>query len=257
MILDCVLTAVNEKPLYLDFIPIFIKTWNKLYPNVDVKIILIANKIPDNLLLYKNNLILFEPIKNVLTSFTAQFIRLLYPCILNYNNGVLITDIDILPMNNSYYTKNIIDYDNNKFIYYRDKVCFNKKEIAMCYNVATPEIWKDIFKINYLNDIVNYIKNVSENTVIKEGHGKTGWSIDQITLYDKVTKWHKKTNNFVQLNEKQTNYKRLDRNHFDISNVNIRNNITAGKYSDYHCYRPMSKYYKLNWDIYNLLQGIN
>ena len=79
MILDCLLTAVNEKPLYLDFVPIFIKTWNKLYPNVDVKIILIANKIPDKLLLYKNNLILFKPIKNVLTSFTAQFIRLLYP----------------------------------------------------------------------------------------------------------------------------------------------------------------------------------
>ena len=257
MILDCVLTAVNEKPLYLDFVPIFIKTWNKLYPNVDVKIILIANKIPDKLLLYKNNLILFKPIKNVLTSFTAQFIRLLYPCILNYNNGVLITDIDMLPMNNSYYTKNIIDYANNKFIYYRDKVCLNNKQIVICYNVATPEIWKDIFKINHLNDIIMYIKNVNDNNIIKEGSGKTGWFIDQITLYDKVTKWHKKTNNFVQLNYKQSNYKRLNRNRFNISDIKLRQNITEGKFSDYHCYRPMSKYYKLNWDIYNLLQGIN
>ena len=33
MKLDCVLTAVNENELYLDFIPIFIKTWNKLYPD--------------------------------------------------------------------------------------------------------------------------------------------------------------------------------------------------------------------------------
>ena len=53
MILDCVLTAVNEKPLYLDFVPIFIKTWNKLYPNVDIKIIVIAEKYPNKLLLYK------------------------------------------------------------------------------------------------------------------------------------------------------------------------------------------------------------
>ena len=40
MKLDCVLTAVNENPLYLEFIPIFIKTWNKLYPGIDVKILL-------------------------------------------------------------------------------------------------------------------------------------------------------------------------------------------------------------------------
>ena len=58
--------------------------------------------------LNKNNIIIFEPIKNILTSFTSQFIRLLYPCILNYKNGVLITDMDMLPMNNTYYTENII-----------------------------------------------------------------------------------------------------------------------------------------------------
>ncbi len=42
MKLDCILTAVNENTLYIDFIPIFIKTWNKLYPSIDVKIILIV-----------------------------------------------------------------------------------------------------------------------------------------------------------------------------------------------------------------------
>lgn len=253
MKLDCVLTAVNEKPLYLDFVPIFIKTWTKLYPDIDIKIILIAKNIPDNLLLYKNNLITFEPIAGVLTSFTSQFIRLLYPCILNYKNGVLITDMDMLPMNKTYYTKNIMEYDNNKFIYYRGNVCLQSKQIAMCYNVATPEIWKDIFKINSLNDIVNYIKNISDNNTIKEGHGNSGWCIDQITLYNKVTEWNKKTNNFVRLNELQTGFMRLNRNVSDISDLNIIKKITACIYTDYHCYRPMSKYADINWKIYNLL----
>ena len=67
----------------------------------------------------------------------------------------------MLPMNKTYYTKNIIEYDNTKFIYYRGNICLNSKQIAMCYNVATPKIWKDIFKINSLDDIVNYIKNIS------------------------------------------------------------------------------------------------
>lgn len=253
MKLECVVTVVNENKLYLDFVPIFIKTWNKLYPNVDVIIILIAKKIPENLLLYKNNIILFEPLECVLTSFISQFIRLLYLCILDYENGVLITDMDMLPMNTSYYTKNILDFDNDKFIYYRENVCFCYKQIAMCYNIATPKIWKDIFKINSLDDITSYIKNVSDQNIIKEGHNNIGWCIDQITLYDKVIDWNKKTNNFVKLNESQTGFKRLDRNTFNLDNINIIKNITEGKYTDYHCYRPMSKYSDINWKIYNLL----
>lgn len=254
MKLDCVLTSVNENRMYLDFVPIFIKTWNKLYPNVDVKIVLISTNIPDDLLLYKNNIILFKPIENVLTSFTSQFIRLLYPCILNYENGVLITDMDMIPMNRNYYTKNIMEYDNNKFIYYRDNICILEfKEIAMCYNVATPQIWKDIFKINSLDEIRSYIKNVSDKNIIKEGHTNTGWNIDQLTLYNKVFEWNNKTNNFIRLNEIQTKFKRLDRNNFKIRNVNIRKNIIEGNYTDYHCNRPMSKYYDINWEIYELL----
>jgi len=252
MKLDCVLTSVNENKLYLDFVPIFIKTWNKLYPDVDVIIILISKKIPDDLLLYKKNIILFEPIENILTSFTSQFIRLLYPCILNYNNGVLVTDMDMLPMNREYYTKNIINYDNSKFIYFRGMECDKYKQLSICYNIATPKIWKDIFKINSLNEIINNIKVVYNSNIIKEGHGNTGWGIDQITLYNEIVKWNKITNNFVRLYDKDTGYRRLCRaSNFNISNV--KKNISLGIYTDYHCYRPMSKYSKINWEIYDLL----
>ena len=54
----------------------------------------------------------------------------------------------------------------------------------MCYNVATPEIWKDIFKINSLDDII-----ISDKNIIKEGHRNIGWSIDQKILYNKVTEY--------------------------------------------------------------------
>ena len=255
MILDCVLTAVNEKPLYLDFVPIFIKTWNKLYPNVDVKIILIANKIPDKLLLYKNNLILFKPIKNVLTSFTAQFIRLLYPCILNYNNGVMITDIDNIPMNRSFFTKNIENISDNKWINLRD--WHTNNQICMMWQVAKPITWKEIFHIENLQDIKDTLISVNNTINYIDGSINKAWFTDQTFLYKKVMKWNEKTKNYIFLKDKQTNYKRLNRNRFNISDIKIRENITKGIYSDYHCYRPMSKYYKLNWDIYNLLPNNN
>ena len=122
----------------------------------------------------------------------------------------------------------------------------------MCYNIATPQIWRDIFKVNSKNDIINYIKSISDNNIIKEGHGPS-WSLDQITLYNKVMEWNKKTNNFVNLHDSQTGFNRLDRNTLDISDPNIIENIIKGVYTDYHCYRPMSKFSEINWKIYNLL----
>ena len=254
MKLDCVLTAVNENPLYLEFIPIFIKTWEKLYPNIDVKIILIANSIPDEYTEYTNNIILFQPIDGILTAFTAQCIRLLYPCLLNYENGVMITDMDMLPMNRSYYTKPIEPFDNKKFIYMRENILMKIKKIAMCYNVATPKIWSEIFKINTIDDLKNELIEIFEKSYQRENeiYGNRGWGTDQTILYDKVMTWNNKTNNFVAIDEKTTKFKRLDRNTFNL-NDKLEKLIHDGFYSDYHCYRPMSKYKEINWSIYNLL----
>lgn len=282
MKLDCVLTAVNDNPLYIEFIPIFIKTWNKLYPGVDVKIILISKNIPDEYMQYKDNIILFEPIDNVLTSFTSQLIRLLYPCILNYENGVMITDMDILPMNKTYYTEYIKDIDNSKFVYYRGHICGEDKQLAMCYNVCTPNVWKDIFNIHSVEDIKILIQSISNSNIIREGHGNIGWDIDQRFLYLKVMEWKNNPNNVVFLFDKDTKYCRLSRHDFTMSKINnvilnnmvflveginatklvddtnaakkdIKNAISKGCFSDYHCYRPMSMYTDINNEIYNLL----
>jgi hypothetical protein len=63
--------------------------------------------------------------------------------------------------------------------------------------------------------------------------------------------WNNKTNNLICLDENKTKFKRLDRHNFTLDNV--KQNIKDGVYCDYHCYRPMNKYSKLNYDIYDLL----
>src|SRR5210317_74694 len=252
MKLDCVLTAVNENTLYLDFIPFFVDTWNKLYPDVDVKVVLIMSEIPSNLEKYKNNIILFKPIPSINTSFISQYIRMLYPCILNYKNGVMITDIDIIPMNKVYYTHPIEPIDSNKFIYFRGNVCMNFKQIAMCYNVATPETWRHIFKIHNINDIQNRLKNVysTSNYVIY----KSGWFTDQLDLYKHVMQWNNTTQNLICLYDKDTGFNRLDRGtKFDINSEVIKETIKSGQYTDYHCLRPFNDYKDINNKIYELL----
>lgn len=256
MKLDCILTACNTNELYLDFIPLFIKSWIKLYPNVDVKIVLImdmdTDTIPPQFEAYKDNIILFKPIPNISTAFISQYIRLLYPCILNnYENGIMITDMDMIPMNKTYYTKNIENIENNKFIYLRN-VCLDYKQIAMCYNVGLSSTWSSIFNIKTIADINQRLIDVYKSINYVDGHGQSGWGTDQIDFYNYVMNWNKETNNFVILNDNNTGYNRLDRKTFTL-NTHIENLIKQGQYSDYHCYRPYNTYKDINDKIVDLL----
>ena len=64
--------------------------------------------------------------------------------------------------------------------------------------------------------------------------------------------WKNKTNNVVFLFDKDAKFLRLDRHDFTMTN-DIKDAISSGYFSDYHCYRPMSMYADINNQIYNLL----
>lgn len=252
MKIDCILTSTNLNPVYCQFIPIFIKMWSKLVPEADIKIILIAETIPENFVKYSEYLILYKPGKILKTEFVSQYIRSLYPSVLNYSGGVLITDMDMLPMNRKYYVDNILHIPDNKFIYYRD-VLLDVKEIAMCYNIATPKVWSDIFNINDINDINNQLHRTYSQINYDGLHGGSGWNIDQLDLFERVQQWHNKTGNFINLKDSQTGFLRLDRGNIHLINQNVLNDIRAGRFTDYHALRPYDEYKDINNFIANII----
>lgn len=249
MKLDCVLTACDNNPLYYEFIPYFIKAWKKLYPLIDIKIIYINNEIPQKFDQYIDNIILFKPLSGVSTVLTSQVIRILYPAIMNYENAVLITDIDMIPMNGTFYSNVIEKYSSDNFIIYRD-ICSQFNEIAICYNAATPKIWSSIFSINSIDNIVLYLIELSKLHLYMEKNNKYNWSLDQRLLYDKILKWN---GNVIKLNEKETKFNRLCRSHNFELTTTIKNNIKNEIYHDYHCKRPYIEYKNINDEILNLL----
>jgi len=244
MKLEYVITSCNLNKLYCDFIPIFIKAWKKLIPDIKIRIILIAENIPEEYQIYKENIILFPPMDNIKTSFISQYIRLLYPAILNSEEGVLITDMDMIPLNSDYYIKNIEHMDNDKFVYYKGWYYNDPPQYAMCYNIATSKIWAEIFNIHSEEDI---------RLRLKERYSDF-WCRDQEDLYIYINKWKNKEKDFIMLNDNITNYKRLCRSQFNGLNRKIISGITNGKYSDYHMLRPNEgKKKEINEKIIELL----
>lgn len=242
MKIDCIISSSTIDSKYFECIPFFIKMWEKILPDVDIKIILISKIMPQYLI--DNNLdkyiILFnntfklqnnninEEI-NIPTVFLSQYIRLLYPCILNnYENGILVSDIDMIPLNNKYFTKNILNFTNDKFIYYRGNFINNTNintKICICYNIATYKIWSNIFNINSLNDIYLHL-----NYIIKIY--KIHWFIDQELLYINIINWNN-NQNFICLDDKNTGFNRFVSKNSILSDKEIQD-IKKGIYTDYH-----------------------
>ena len=163
----------------------------KVFPSINIHIVVVADELIDELQPYKENLKLFKPIYNVETSFVAQNIRLFYPALLKEaKGGIIITDMDMVPMNTSYYVEPIKDISNDKFVCYRPLSCVGKNEMVICYNIAHQNTWSQIFNINTENDIIDRILSIyqkdkyyGENANI---HYKPYWITDQLYLYEKT-----------------------------------------------------------------------
>jgi len=247
MKLGTILTASDLNPLYCEFIPIFIKSWNILFPSADVIIVLVADEIPDYLKEYEKNIKLFKPVPNIHTAFQAQCIRLLYPRLVERNEGVLISDMDMIPMNRSYYVDAIQDISEDTFITYRD--LYLPRDLPMCYNIAIPNTWKKMFG----DDSTENLLTSWFSAIVYDGtHGGKGWGTDQQILLSHFNKWNGPKR---ILNDSITKYKRLDRHtsiFFDLGH--LEKLVKSNQYCDYHCFRPYSKYKDINDLVVSWLQ---
>jgi hypothetical protein len=243
-----VLVATDLNPLYCEFIPPFITAWKSIIPEADICIVLIAHAIPDYLMPYSSSIRLFPPIPGIHTAFQAQCIRLLYPRHLARNEGVLITDMDMLPMSRRYYTLPIAPLPNDAFVVYRD-VCL-PGEISMCYNIAHPATWVSMFG----NGDLRTLMTEWHSRVIYSGeHGGAGWGTDQVILANTFHAW---TGNKVVLNDAVTGFRRLDRSEprAFANRAFLEHYIRSGAYADYHCLRPYSQHRDMNDFIVSCLQ---
>jgi len=225
MILSTVISSVNNNPEYYMFIPKQILFWNKF--NINFIAIFVGEKIPDELVIYSNNIILWNKNLDLNTIYVAQNLRMYYTSLIKLpdNEMIMITDMDMLPMNNKYYTEGLENFSKKDFIYYRN---IDGNQIYMCYNASHPDNWSKLFNIYSEKDIEykiieNYEK--SYNGI----PGSNGWFIDQEIMYKNLI-------NYEHLKILNRPIKRLD---FSIyyEDLNNKDNNFISQYDDAHFHR--------------------
>jgi hypothetical protein len=182
MKIDICLTATNTKSNYIKHIPTFVNSWLRL--QIEPMIILINNEIPDEYTKYKDYIILFDPaeynLQHINTGYIAQIIRIFYPPLLTSKN-VIISDIDIVPINYKFFVKYVDEYPEDVFVNYRR---YNG-QLNICYNLANSLVWGEVFEIDTIMDVVREIEqNYSANY---DGQKNCdGWFRDQEVLTNNV-----------------------------------------------------------------------
>jgi hypothetical protein len=226
MKITTVLTAVNNNPKYTKFVPFFIRQWKKLYPDIKIKIVFIGCQLPDYLKEFSDYIDLFPEISGISTVYTAQTVRIVYPAILGPDEVTVITDIDMVPGNRTYFQHEIED---NSFAIFRPLECVGKGEIAICYNAASTSVWKYMFNVNTVEDIRSYL--VRKYRYTDGVHGGRGWNTDQILLFNTVTNWNGKKYIIGDFN-----FKRLDSFEHKYDKDKFLIMLNTEQYSDAHLY---------------------
>jgi hypothetical protein len=232
MKLSTVLTACDIK--YSRFIPIFIKSWQYFYPSVKIVIVFIGN-LPEHYNEYRDQIIEFSPPTGLPTSYVAQTIRLLWPALLGEKGGVLITDIDMIPGNNKYFTDSISSYPDEIFINYRQGNGITD-QIYMCYNVAPSHVWGELFHIYNRDDIDKFLVQ-NFNCEYDSQHGGKGWFTDQELFYKYFMKWKNfNPESWVFLTDEQTHFQRFDFPKYAYSDILFIRNLKSRRFADCHLY---------------------
>lgn len=234
MQLKAVLTAVNDNIMYWRFIPLFIKVWKLFFPDVLIVIVFIGEELPVELLAYSKHIRLFKPLfPHISTAYTAQIIRLVYPALLKVDGAVLITDMDMLPMNQSYYTKGLEDQPDNSFILYHqeDIEVPPYKEYFICYVAARPEVWAEVFNITDEISIHNFLL-MNYNNQYEDRHNGVGWGTDQQVLY-RVANNLPSTIKLKLWNDDELGFNRC-KNYLDDDDPVMDAIKSTPLYSDYH-----------------------
>ena len=176
--IDRAIVSSNDNHMYLDFWPIVAKAWHRI--GIKPTLALVSDnyiEVDESV----GDVIRIKPIQGVSTALHVQVIRLFIP--MYFPDEVsIISDIDMIPLSRHYFTKDLQNLPDNKFIVFRDKGYGpHSKQYPMCYNAAKGHLFKEIFGVHELSEIPEAIKRLA-----LVGYG---WSTDEIMLVQYLHKW--------------------------------------------------------------------
>lgn len=167
------------------------------------------------------------------------------------NDNIIISDLDMLPINKDYYLQQILDYPDDKIISYTSDVLnygFYRinPQLPMCYLAGKGSTFNEILCINESTswfDFVNILKS-----------SNLGYGTDQKYFYKMFQRWPRKNQDFIGLSrtwiDGKIASKRLDKVVWPASEYDPH------EFYDSHLPVPMSENYDKCSELFKKLNLI-
>jgi len=251
MKLSCVLVACNENTKYLDFWPAVKESWWKV-AHLPCIMIYVGDTLPKHL--EKDPAVkFFKAIPGWPTATQAQCIRLLYPALLGGNDAVMISDMDMIPLQRAFFTHGFESFNSSQFVSLRG-IDEGEQQVYMCYVGATPKVWGEMFNISNEQDITDRLTEWSQKYPADGNHGGEGWCSDQIELYERVKLWQNILPERIGLKPWTAEIPRLCRsrpNEWVYFTSKLIKDIVDCKYVDFH----MPPFDQFSCIIYRIIES--
>ena len=234
MKLSCALVACNDNPKYLEFWPYVKRSWWEIV-GIPCVMVYVGDELPEHL---KDDpsVVHFPPVEGWPTATQAQVIRLLYPAILKCDGAVVLSDMDMIPLQRDFFTQGFVQFKDDQFISLRG-IDEQERQIYMCYVGATPKTWSDLFNIQSVANIRECMKQWASRVVADGEHGGQGWCTDQLILYTVVEGWLQKCPERIGLIPWTAQIPRLDRgapHEWIQMDDELKTKIQSKLYVDFH-----------------------
>lgn len=197
---------------------------------------------------------IFEPLAGIHTALQAQCIRLLYPALIDTGGGaVVISDVDMVPLNRRYFHGLAGRIDARHFLAFRD-VLMDGMEIPMCYNAALPATWGDVFGVHGIDDVRGRLREWCSGVEYDGVRGRAGWDTDQQILHRILVARARTHRDVWILDDRYSGYHRLLQHMIGAGGLEgvVRKGVAGGHYSDFHFVHPYDRQRVLNESIVSL-----
>jgi hypothetical protein len=223
MNIDYVVISSDDNSLYKDFLPIVTKTWN--FFGYEVLYLNISDAETD---IKKTSYGLIKKINgyNVNTGLKSQIARQ-YAFRLLPDKNLLISDIDMIPLNIEFFTRNAdkIHMDNIGIFHKGNYTDVNY--YPMCYVVSKGDVFANELKIE--EDFNEFYTRLSYEY-------KNAWNTDEHYMYDSLKQSSKK----IFCSDRHINSTRICRSNWQYD-IDL---LKKGFYIDSHLLRPFDMYRK-------------
>jgi hypothetical protein len=249
------LVACDLNPRYLRSWALVRRAWREV-ANLEPMLVLVAagNAVPAELS-DDPAVRVFEPLPGIPTPLQAQCIRLLYPALLEGPGAVLISDVELVPLDPSFFHSTIAGIDDRAFVAYRGDVLQPRPEIAIAYNAARPETWAEIFGVASVEDVRRILATWGHGLEYDGERGGRGWFTDQLVLHRFLLPWAERTRRLWAFDDEFTRHTRLERDAVPAAPPlpdGVAASLRARRYSDYHSRIPHDEFREANEQVLEL-----